>query len=70
MLPLAFDELSGTWTELDYDPPDKINFKIQTPQPIKQEGLMATRTDSANINQFSIPYFVNKESPVLSKTKK
>ena len=36
----------------------------------KHEGLMATRTDSANNDQFSISYFVNKETPVLSKTAK
>ena len=70
MLPLAFGELSGTWTELDDDPPDKINFKIQKPQPIKQEGLKPTRTDSTSFDQFSIPCFVNKESPVLSQTEK
>ena len=66
MLPLAFGELSGTWTKLDDEPPDK--FQDSDTQPIKQEGLITTRTDSANIDQFSIPYFVSKESPVLPKT--
>ena len=59
MLPLAFVELSGTWTEQN-------DFKIEK----SQEGLKPTRTDSTNFNQFSIPYFVNKDSPVYPKLEK
>ena len=68
MLLLAFGELTGAWTQADNELPDKTSIKLQTYKPLKQEGAMATRTETASIEQFSIPNFVSKEFPVLSNT--
>ena len=76
MLPLAFGELTGIWTQEDNKPPDKTSIKFQTAnntatsEPLNHNEAMITGMKDASIEQFGIPNLVNKESPVLSSTNK
>ena len=75
MLPLAFGELTGIWTQEDIcaaqknEPPDKPSVRFQpatntaTSEPLNHNETMLKGNKDTSIKQFSIPNIVSKESP-------